>query len=814
MRSAKGRTSRRISLPLLVLTCLAFTLAASSTLVFAQGPIIQVDIKNPVEADESCDFHFRTLKAALENCEVPEFATIEVDPGTYDEGELTVDSKGVIIRSTDTAQRTKINGCFKITAQQVMLRGFDINADPEVLGPIMSNAALCANAITVSDRDVELHDNLVHESAQSAIYIESFSDGVLIVNNHLFNNTASGVHVLSDSESLQINQNRIRSNGGSGILFEGHSDRFSIQGNELDLNSSEGILIMNSDMGTIANNTITANMLDGVKLLHANGHRVFDNTISASGDYGVSVVGSDNNEVNTNNLENNRGGGVKLSGNGTSSQENTIDDNNIVGNAAGGSGILLEGDVTGSIISDNTIQQSSIGIRLMLNVDSPGPGQPTNNDIDNNTIENSDDDAILVEASLGLNEIKLNTIRNNNNVGIHIVGGTGNDEIASNIIDNNGGDGIRIEGSERNTIRENTLTFNGGSNGVSDSVDDGGAIVLIDTSSTSVRQNTLQDGEGNGLLIHNASDSKIIGNTIERFQQDGVKGFGTSNILMEENTVQNNRERGLAFENCADTDPSDNAIDLQLNIITSNTLGGIFLAGCSNPHMQMNSITENGRYGLWVDGSGNGVIEARRNWWGDPKGPAGVFEGRGDAVIMLGLAGGNSFQLENDQVLEAVLPWLTDRPDQQIEASVRGFILNDFGPSKVELDATDQTHARVSFFNVEQEERGIAILARYVTPLPNENSFMQPGELAGAVKSISLLTNGFSSGTAIIDIEYLDSELSEGTDKATLRLHYWDGSAWQELPGKSLVDVNLIEGEIDVALLRDVVIIAIAPQQQ
>ena len=807
---------KRLSLGLCAFFLLTTTLLTVSHELYAQGPITQVDIKNPVEADEVCDFHFKTLQAALNNCELPEFAIIVVDPGTYDEGRLDVDVKGLTIRSSDTAQRTKINGCFNITAQKIILQGFDINVDPD-----HASNTNCSHGITVEDRDVELLDNIIHEASQNAVEVMGFSDGLVMSNNHLFNNTASGVYVRGDSDGIRLTQNRIRSNGASGIVFEGNSDRFNISDNEIELNGGEGLLILGADGGQVTNNSIEANNIDGIKLDKSNENVIVDNTINANGQFGISLVGSDNNEVRANDLSSNRGGGVKLSGNGVAAQRNTIENNQVIGNSAGGSGILLEGDVTGSIILGNTIHRNSIGIRLSLNLDSPGPGQPSNNTFDSNDIQDSDDNGIQVEASLGLNAFLSNTLTNNNGVAIYITGGSGNDEFATNTIEGNGGDGIRIEGSDRNTLRENTVSFNGGSNGNSTSIDDGGAIVIANAASTSVRRNTLQDGEGNGILMQDARDTKIFDNRIERFQQDGIKGLRVINLLLEDNTIQNNRERGISFTDCdnnANSDGSadldDNAVDLQGNHISGNTLGGIYLDDCINPHLQMNNITDNLRFGLWVDNvPTNTEVEARRNWWGDPKGPAGVFEGSGNAVIIANLQGGNSFQLENDQVLSSVMPWLTDLPDQQIESSVSGYVLRDFGPGKVELDASDHAHARVSFFNVEQEERGIAILARYANPLPTETSVNQPSELTGAVKTISILTNGFGSGTAIVDIEYDEAELAEGTDKSTLRLHYWDGSAWQELAGKSLEDVNLVEGEIAVDLLRDVAIISIAPQQ-
>jgi parallel beta-helix repeat protein len=765
------------------------------------GPIRFVDIKNIVADDNDCDFHYRSLAKALENtdeCPLEEFSIVLVDPGTYAEGILNVTVKGVIIQSNDGAPRTKINGCFNITEQKVELRGFDINADID-----NSASVSCLHAVTVGEREVQLHNNIIHDAEQNGIEVLDFSDLLILNDNHVFNNKAIGIHILDDSDGIQITKNRIQSNGASGVVLEGSSDRFSILDNEITLNLGTGVLVLGADGGQLSNNILEANTLEGIKLDKSHDNVIVENTVSANGLFGISLVGSDNNEVKNNTLTRNRAGGVALRGDGVSSQRNAVEDNTIVGNSqSGASGVLLEGSVTGSIVRQNTIHQNSTGIRLTES--QVLAGEPSNNTLDTNDIQNSDEDGIRVESSSGLNTFLSNDIMNNNLAGILVTGGSGNDEFSNNTVSGNGGDGVRIENSDRNTIRENTITANGGSDG-SGTINDGAAIVLLETNSTSLRSNILQDGEANGILMSNTSSTKLFDNTIERFRQDGVRGMSVDNVLMEDNIIQTNRERGVSFSTCT------GGVDLQRNEITGNTLGGVYVNTCPDTHLQMNEITSNLRYGLWAEESG--IVEARRNWWGDSKGPAGVFEGSGNAVIMLGVNGGNSTLLEEDEILESVMPWLTDRMSEQVESSVSGFLLRDFGPGKVELDATDHADVRLSLFSVEQEERGIAIIAKYASPLPGETSIHAPADLPNAVKSVSFLTNGFGSGNAVIDIEYDDSELTEALDKSTLRLHVWDGASWQVLPGKSLQEINLVEGEIDVAALRNVVVIALAPQQ-
>lgn len=754
------------------------------------GPITFVDIKNPPEDDEDCDFHFRTLKAALTNCPLPEHGIIIVDPGVYAEGELTIDVKGLVVKSSGGAQRTKIVGCFAIEAQKVELQGFDINA------------ADCDHGVTIAERDVRVAQNIIHEAKANGIEVMEESDGVAISENNLFNNGGIGIHVRGESRGLQITQNQVQSNGASGIVLEGNTDRFNLSGNEVSLNLGTGVLILGADGGQLTNNTLTGNQLEGIKLDKSNGNVIVNNTVTSNGLFGIALVGSDNNELRSNELTSNRAGGIALRGNGIPAQRNTVESNRVERSTqSGASGVLLEGDVTGSIVLNNTVAGNSIGVRLTRS--EVTEGEPSNNTIDSNEVRDSDEDGILIEASLGLNLLRSNQVSANNRVGIHIVGGQGNDELAENVVEGNGDDGIRVEESARNTIRDNEVTGNGGGNN-DGGENDGGGIVLIRADSTTVRKNAVHDGEANGVLVLESKSVRLLENTIERHQQDGVKAKGVEDFVLEEDLVRGNRERGLALYDCQ-------AVDLEHSTITENTLGGVFFTNCEDLHLQMNEITENSRYGLWVEKSQG--IAARRNWWGDPKGPAGVFEGRGNAVIMIGVRGGNSSPLEQDEILAGVLPWLTDRVSQLSEPAVRGFLMRDFGPGKVELDATDRADLRLSLFNVEKEERGVAIIAKYANPLPTESSIYSAAPLPNAVKTIGVLTSGFGSGTATLEVEYRDDELPEGVSKADLRLFYWDGTQWTALPGKSLADANLVEGEIDVTALREGILVALAPQQ-
>ena len=765
------------------------------------GPTVFVDIKNPPAEDEDCNHHFRTLSAALdtENCPLQEFATIVVDPGIYSEGALTVGVKGVTIRSSGGAQRTKINGCFAINGKSAHLSGFDVNA------------AECEVGVLVQARDAQLSDLIVHEAEADGIRIAGASDGAHVTGSRLFNNGRYGVHATGGSYDLQITDNRVESNTDTGILLEGNSDRFTITGNTANLNQGAGLHVLGSDGGQITENTFNTNQLEGLKLDQSNGHTVVNNTANSNGLFGISVVSSDNNEVRSNTFANNRAGGVALRGNGGQAQRNTVESNQITdNNQSGASGVLLQGNVTGSIVLGNTIDSNSIGVRFIASEESNA--EPGNNTVDSNEIMGSDMEGVRVESSAGLNRVRANTIEGNNAVGIHVMGGQGNDEFAENTVQGNGAEGVRVEGSPRNTVLNNQIGGNGGGNGEGD-LNDGGGVALINTQETTVRNNTIAAGEPNGILLVGTQNTRLLGNTVENRQQNGVFGMGVAQLLVEGNTVRANGERGLALESSEETDCT--TLDIQLNTVQGNTLGGVYVNGCAGVHLQMNEIADNIRFGLWVESSER--IEARRNWWGDPSGPAGVFAGRGNAVVFVNndVTGGNSTELADDQILQAVVPWLTDRVGEQTESSVSGYTLRDFGQDKVEVDATDLAGVRLSLHDVPQEAKGIAIVARYANALPTENSIYAPAELPNAMRTVSVVTNGFGpQGRAVVEMTYGDDELPEGVDEANLRLFVWSNGQWTALQGKSLPDVNVVEGTIELSLLRQGAIIALAPQGQ
>ncbi|MFB6274093.1 MAG: right-handed parallel beta-helix repeat-containing protein [Salinibacter sp.] len=763
------------------------------------GPKVLVDATNPASEDEDCNSHFKTLSAALTQCPLSENAIIVVDPGTYDEGQLTVDTKGVTIRSSDGARQTKINGCFTIDAKNVTLEALDIVATD------------CEIGVSVEDRASDLSRLIVHEAQSAGVQISGASESTQVTDSHLFDNGEYGLQVTGASLHLEMTDNIVDSNGAAGIILDGNSDRFTLSGNTVSLNGGAGLHIRQADEGQITGNTVKTNEGDGIRLERANNHSVVENTADSNAGFGISVMESGNNEVRSNALTSNEMGGLALRGGSTPATGNTVENNQISDSTASDAvGLLLKGRVTGNILLKNTIDANRIGVQY-----AGGEGDntaPTRNILDSNDITASNDIGVHVAASNGLNEIRANTITGNMSAGIYVSSEGGNDKYVENTLRDNGAEGIRVEGSPDNLIQNNEIENNGDSDQQANE-NEGAGITLVNTEVTIVEGNTVGASAADGIRLVNTVNTRLLGNTVENRNGNGLYGAGVVHPLFAGNTIRGNSDRGVHLE------PSEEAgcarLDFQRNTVTENSLGGIHVSNCEGVHLQMNQITDNMRFGLWVEGSEQ--IQARYNWWGDPSGPSGIFAGRGNAAIFQNndIVGGNSTGLPSDQILGAVVPWLTDKVGTQTEDSVNGYVLRDFGPDSVDVTATDFAGVRMSLHDVESESKGVVILARYAQKLPTSDSIYAPVVLPNILRTVSVVTSGFGTdGQAVVEMLYDNADVPEGVDEESMQLFIWNGDQWRQMSGGSLPDVNVVQGTVELSRLQEGALIALAPESQ
>lgn len=769
---------------------IAILLFASPSVWASQnGPVFFVDDDNPPSDDCDGDFHFHSIAAVFATLSNPnvfpkldENDTVVVDPGnystavTYAAGEcqdivgsaIEISKKGVILKAPEGRDLTKFAGQIIITAKEVKVIGLDVDATDQT------------SAFLVLNDNVLLDANKAHNASEAGIVVDAGSDNVSITNNEVFNNGTDGVHVRGDSDDATVDGNQLRSNGAIGVFVSGASDRATVSNNQISLNQSEGVKVQDSDFADVMDNEVTNNALDGIRFEDANDGMIADNVISSSGGYGVALVDSDSNEVNGNSTTNNDGGGVALRGSEHASKRNLILENTITDNIrAGSEGILLEGDVTSNVIQGNDISNNSFGIRFKT----PSSGaSPSNNTIDNNNISGSPEDGIEVLGSEGRNTIKSNTLTGNNKAGIRVVNNSGNDEFKNNKIFNNGHQGILIDGSPRNTVEANEVTNNGRQ----------GIALANGASNNNVMNNMVKDNRSDGITAADgANGNDIEGNEVSGNRQNGILLDSVDKVDVRSNTVERNVARGLSIENST-------AIDVEHNTITRNNTGGVWIRSSVELDIEQNDIFDNSEFGLAVDQEWpapetmSDNLKADRNWWGASRGPAGVYEGNGNAVLGVHV--------------EHVFPWLTAPFDYLTLGTTSGEIFDDFGAgNQSEFVAMDKADIDVSFFNVDSEEDGMVIVSKYQDEKPEALE-----QLPGAIKAISLLVSGLNSGDTVLSVTYTDEELG-GANKDTLALYYWDGSSWTQLNGRSFSSVNMVEGELSVEALRDGVILAVAP---
>jgi parallel beta-helix repeat protein len=752
------------------------------------GPVIFVDCTLPVETP----YHYKTLTAALlwarESRQKPrsEFGTIVVAPCTYREsltGENAIDVKGLQWISRAGRDKTKIIGSVEIAAKNVLFVGFDVDADQADV------------AFTIREDFAAVSNNKFHNAAGAGVLLCCGAESVILLRNESFNNGGEGVKVDEASANLRLEENKIRSNGSIGVLIGLDSDRAVISRNEIILNRGEGIFVTENDGVEISNNQIANNAMDGIKLDKANGAVILKNSISTSGVYGITIQASDNNEVRENELFNNGAGGLAIKEGERSAKRNTVQGNKIYNNArAGAEGILLSGDTSGNNLVGNELSNNSFGIKLVAQESGRAP---SNNTFATNAIRDSHEDGVFIQESDGRNTFRSNELTGNNGHGMHVAERARNDTFANNVIKDNGKIGIFLERASRHALRENQILSNGEA-----------GVVLDGANDNMLQLNQIRDNQQEGVrLANNAKNNDLIANTIEMNQWYGINAQGATELDARQNTISGNYWAGVFFAETTN-------VSFDHNKVLQNGQGGIDLgSGSSKIDLEFNDIVGNTQFGLRLAGGlDETTIRADRNWWGDPSGPSGIFEGRGNTVI--------GIRLNRDcTVGEAPLgsspcpiamPWLLAPTAELVENSITGWIFRKFGNGRAEFDATNTASTQLRFYNVDINADGVVIIAKYRNGFPEQRKLLE-----NPVKVVSALVSGIRSGIAQLEVEYTDAEI-KGLDESQLCLFYLDRATndWKRLECFVKTQANIVLAEIPVVVLNSAPPIALATRSK
>ena len=766
--------TRFLGLVALIILCL-WTIAPA----LPSSSVIFVDCTLPVETPGN----FKTLTAALqyarESRQKPrsEFGVVLVAPCVYQEsltGENAIDVKGLQWISRAGRDKTKILGAVEIVAKNVLFVGFDVNARG------------AETALTLTGDFTAISNSKFHEASGAGVLVRG-AEGVILLRNEIFNNGGEGVK-LEGSANARLEENTISGNGSIGIVVGEAADRAVISRNQILFNRGEGVFVTDNDGVEISHNTLTSNAMDGIKVERANSAVILKNTIRSSGVYGITLRGSDNTEVRENELSHNSAGGIAITEGERSAKRNTIQGNTIANNArAGAEGVLLLGDVSGNVFLKNSLLTNGIGVKLAAG---DSGRAPSNNTFQENSIKESQEDGISVQQSDGGNTFRSNEISGNNGSGIALLEGSRNDTLVNNLIQNNGKHGVSIAGASRHIVRENHILSNGEA-----------GVLAQNATSLFIQLNEIRQNEREGVKLVETTKTHLIANTIESNGWIGLASQGGSALTVRQNTIAANYGAGVFF-----TETS--AVSFDHNKIQQNAQGGIDLgATTSDVDIEFNDIVSNTQFGVRLAGGlDETTIRADRNWWGDPSGPSGAFEGRGNPVMGIRLNRDCTVGEIGRSPCPIIFPWLPAPTAELVENSITGWIFRKFGTGRAEFDATTTAGVFLRFYNVEANSDSAVIVARYRNGFPQQRTLLE-----NPVKIVSVLVSGMRSGVAQIEVEYTDAEI-KGIDESKLCLLYFDASAggWKRLNCFVKAQANIVTAEVPVAVLTAALPIALA----
>jgi len=290
---------------------------------------------------------------------------------------------------------------------------------------------------------------------------------------------------------------------------------------------------------------------------------------------------------------------VSLIGNG--SQDTTID--------GGGSGNVVR-------ITADRVNMSGFMIT--------GSGSSGNPDYDS---------GIRIESDS--NYIFENNISNNNNDGIFLDTDSEYNTLSENTVIMNAEYGIRLREADYNTIIQNIVQGN----------EDG---IYLDQADLNTIADNIVKLNGIGIELGWSDDNTIEGNTISENTDDGIHLFLSRDNTLTQNTVKSNtngiyllRSDGSSVDNCTITENEDTGIfinrsssnQISYNTVMENRIGLYNFDDSKDNNAYNNNIFNNTEYG--IEASGDSVINATSNWWGDASGPHHLennSKGKGDNV--------------------------------------------------------------------------------------------------------------------------------------------------------------------------------------
>jgi len=737
-----------------IICCVSVMFSSVTGWASHDRPVFIVDVNNNPDDDFDGDYHFHSLTAALTQFPNPgEDETIKLAPGMYNES-IILNVEGLTLEATGELDQTAIQGQVTLAAKRVHIEGITIDATGLPFG------------ISVTEDKAMVTGMNVFGAETGILLITGMPiKDMLLTGNHIYQNTI-GIDA-QDVRYATIHSNVVEDNSQVGGRFEAiYQVNFS---SNTWRSNERGLILRDSRELELLHEGFYSNRYFGARLNAVDTVLINHAVVESNRAVGLRLDDVKDNQILNSRFRYNHQAGLRLENH---SQKNVLQNNHFEAHTESDTaGLWVQGPVYDNVILENEFVDNWMGIKLTKD-----DGAPASNRFQNNIIINSITDGLYIEASEGDNIFRANILERNNRHGIYLAGG--NDQLIDNQIEYSGAEGIWVDGAISPILQSNTSMFNQ-SNGLRVSGD--GINHLIN-------ENILSQNFQHGLMIEAGFDLRIERNEMNQNHRHGAIIGAVNNLEFNHNQLQTNGELGV-FIDLAEK------LDAKGNKITGNQAGGVLIKSGLDLDLEGNAIVDNLHMGLRLE---EGELIVKRNWWGDVLGPAGVFEGRGNAVIGIHL--------------EQVVPWLPDEPQHIDLVSSDAEILDAVGREEtIEIDLLDRAGVRLELSELGVDEDGKrvpislgAILLSKYQQVKLENIPTLPDTLALYNVQLSGLKNGVAN--MLVDIsEYANVNLNQ------LALWYWNGEQWLGLPGHLREAAQQISGEIHAHFLKPG-LIALAPR--